>query len=815
LSAIFVLSHFPLFAADVTLHGRVVDEDEAPVRDAHIQVRSATANIWSGQTDPTGAFTITLPGPGDILISIEREGYYELRDHAAHVELTQELTFVINSVRELFQSENVSAQASPVDVGETQNEEHLSGTEVNDIPYANSHNLRNSLELMPGVLQDLSGTLHVNGSAENQVLYLLNGFNITNPISGQFQTLLPIEGIRSVDLSSGQSSPEYGKGSAGVLRVNTDSGTDKFHYTATDFIPGFNIQQGLRLGNWYPRAGISGPIIHGRAWFADTFESEYTETLITGLPKGQNIRSGWAGSNILHGQMNLTASNILFADFLVNVDNEGHVGLGPLNPVSTTTTVDTRQYFGSIKDQQYFGHGVLVDFGYGHNYVSATQTPQGESLYIIAPEGDSGNYFVNSTQAAKRDQGLLQAFLPKLQFAGSHQFEVGTDIDWLHYNADFHRTGYDVLGVTGQLLSETLYPAPAKFQVSDTEMSAYLLDTWRVFKRLQLSLGVRGDRDQKLGATGWSPRAGFSWSPFETARTRISGGYSITHDAVTLQMLGSPLDEPAVTTSYNPNGTPVGPPTTATFEIGRGIALPRASNWTLGVDQQLWTHVFVAAKYLRRRGTEEFAFVNTLAPDAPPSLLPTPTSQSDATYQLTNLRRDDYDSIGISIRQMLSGQYGWMVAYTWSRALSNALVDPASPLPLQVLANFIPLPWDAPNRLLARGYVPLPWKNWAVSAFADLRNGFPFSVRDENGLVVGTVDSHHFPVNFDLNIAIERMVTLRGYRFALRGGVDNITNQANPTAVNNVVGTPEFLQFLGDEGRHFVVRIRFFGRSGK
>ena len=71
-----------------------------------------------------------------------------------------------------------------------------------------------------------------------------------------------------------------------------------------------------------------------------------------------------------------------------------------------------------------------------------------------------------------------------------------------------------------------------------------------------------------------------------------------------------------------------------------------------------------------------------------------------------------------------------------------------------------------------------------------------------------------YPANFDLNLAIERMVMLHGYRFALRGGVNNLTNQMNPTAVNNVVGAPQFLQFLGGEGRHFMMRIRFFGRAG-
>jgi hypothetical protein len=800
---------FPLYA-DVTLRGRVVDENDAPVRGARVSLASQET-----QTDPTGQFLLTLPGPGDFLVSVSREGFYALKDRPVRVESSQEITLVINSVREVFQSENVNAETSPVDVGQAQSQQRLTGTEVNDMPFANSHSLRSSLALMPGVVSDTSGTLHVNGSSENQVNYLLNGFNITNPITGQFQTLLAVEGIRSVDLTSGRTSPEFGKGSAGVLSVNTENGTDAFHYTATNFVPGIDIKQGLRLGNWYPRFGVSGPIVRGRAWFSDTFDSEYSQSLVTGLPGGQNTRSGWAGSNLLHSQVNLTPSNILFADFLGNVDNQGRVGLAPLNPVSTTSNLHTHEYFASIKDQKYFGHGALIEFGYAHSDFFNAQTPQGDSLYIISPAGNSGNYFLNSKQAASRDQGLAQAFLPKFRFAGSHQIQVGTDADWLHYTANENRTGYQVLGLSGQLISQTLFPAPARFHAGDTDMSAYLLDTWRVEKRLQFNIGVREDWDRRIGSVGWSPRAAFSWSPFSSARTRISGGYSITHDAVTLDMLGRPLDQTAFTTLYNANGAPAGPPSPTTFAIGNsGLSLPRAGNWTLDADHRLFTHVYVTAKYLRRRGTDGFAFVNTLAPDSPPSLLPLPATDSGGVYQLANLRRDDYDSFAISVRQTLSGQYEWMASYTRSRAVSNAVLDPNTAQPLQVLANFVPMPWDAPNRILAWGYLPLPWKNWAVSVFADMRSGFPFSVRDQTGLIVGAVDSYRYPINFDLNVAIERMITLRGYRFALRGGIDNLTGQANPTAVNNVAGAPQFLEFLGNEGRHFVVRIRFFGRAG-
>jgi hypothetical protein len=33
--------------------------------------------------------------------------------------------------------------------------------------------------------------------------------------------------------------------------------------------------------------------------------------------------------------------------------------------------------------------------------------------------------------------------------------------------------------------------------------------------------------------------------------------------------------------------------------------------------------------------------------------------------------------------------------------------------------------------------------------------------------------------------------------------------------VNNVIGSPQFGQFIGNEGRHFVVRIRSFGHANR
>lgn len=801
------------------LHGHVRDEQDAPIAGAKITVRAATlSGSWQAQSDATGAFSIQLPADGDYLLNVERQGYYEIKDRPVHVEGSQEATLTLGEVREVFQSVNVNEQPSPVNIEQTQREQRLTGTEINDLFYPNSHSLRNAVKLMPEVVEDVTGAFHFEGSSENQVEYLLNGFNISNPISGNFGTTLPVEGIRSMDYLSGRFSPEYGKGSAGVLNINTQDGTDLFRFTTTDFIPGVDIQQGVRLGNWYPRFGVSGPIAKGHAWFADTFGVEYNNSFVPGLPSGQNTRSGFAGDNVLHTQWTVTPRNILFADFLLNVDHENRIGLGPLDPLSTTRTIRSSEYFGSLKDELYTGRQSLIELGYAHNVFLASQTPQGQSLYIFTPEGRTGNYFVNGRQTASRDQWMAHGYTPPFHFLGSHQVQVGGGADALTYDGNFHRTGYELQGLDGQTLSVTTFTGSGVFGVHDTQQSAWVLDTWRIAKRLEIDAGLREDWDHRVAATAWSPRLSFSWAPFASGRTRVSGGYNVTHDAVPLDPLGRVLDQAAVTTPYS-NGMPSGSPVLT--ELTRGpldLKLPRATNWSLGVDHQVSSRIYASVKYLRRRGTEGFTFLNVLNPDAAPSILPLPNGSAAGLYELANLRRDDYDSVQFSVHQSLSGQHEWMVSYTWSRAQSNALLDINTSQPLQVLGSLVPVPWDSPHRLLAWAYLPVPFrwgKTWSVAVTADARSGFPFSVQDQNGMIVGGVDSHRYPFDLDLNLAIEKMVTLLGYRFALRGGMNNLTNARNPTAVNNTLGSPQFLQFYGLEGRHFVVRIRFFGRAGK
>ncbi len=804
----------------VILSGHVVDDHDAPIAAARVTVRNGTQPPVEASSGPTGAFQVTLPAPGAYLAGAAHQGYFELHGQPVHVEAGgAEVTLVLNPQREVFQSVQVGEVPDQVNPEQTDREQHLSGTDVNDIPYPASNSLRNAMKLIPGVTQDPTGSLHFHGGAEYQTQYRLDGFDITNPIDGRYDTRLAVEGVRSLDLETSRETANYGRGSAGSMDIQTETGTDQFHYTATNFIPGLETRDGWTIGDWTPRAGVSGPILKGRAWFSDLFDAEYNSGFISGLPAGQNTNASWAVGNLLHLQVNASRSNILYGDFLSDFDHQAHLGLGPLDPTSTTTALTDRQWIAAVKDSQSWGEGNLFEVGAAWQTIFRSQLPLGDAPYILSPTGRSGNYFLSSREDGRRDQVFVNFFPRARQAWGRHQLQIGADGQWLNYNAHNQRTGFTVLGDSGLPEYQTTFVGSGVFDESNRNASWYVNDHWQPSGTLAIDAGLRLDWDGLVGSTALSPRTGLSWAPFHNARTKLSAGFSVLRDATNLALFSRPLDQQALTVAYSASGMPQ-PAVLNSFEIGGNLRLPRYDQYSGGAEHAFGHRVSARLEAMRKTGSDGFVYAPVGAPGGVPtgpiSVQPQLLGYGfGGLYSLSNLRRDQYDEGTLTVRQNFGDQYGWMASYTRSRALSNAVLDIANDQPFEVLNDFVPMPWDSPNRLIGWAYLPLPWlgKNWALATLVDWRDGFPFNVTNAAGFVVGSVDGSRYPTNFDLNLHIERRFVLRGYRFAIRVGFNNLTDHPNPTAVNNIVGAPQYLQFYGDEGRHLVVRIRMFGHA--
>lgn len=814
-----VTTLFPVVAyGQIQISGNVRDANNGPIAGARVSVQVAAGEPVRGFSDPGGWFSLPVAAAGDYEIVAEKEGYYSAMLKGATPDAGGvEAAFVLHPVGTMSESIEVTTPSPTLDLDTTTTKRNLSGQTINNVPYPNTNDLRNAMRAVPGVVRDSRGGLHVNGAAEEQVLFTLNGFNLNDPLTGRFDSRMSVDSVQSMEVSSGTLAAEFGKGSGGTVAIRSQSGDDRLRYSATNFVPGFENRKGWTIGDWTPRFGISGPIRRGRAWFSNSSDVQYVKTVVRELPKGEDRNSSLRWSNMLTGQINLTPSNIVHAGLLMNSWNAPRTGMTAVDPVETTVDRRSRQYFFHIKDQMYFRRGMLVEVGYGSNRTYGREIPQGDQLLSYTSEGKRGNYFVDGTRYASRDQILANAFLPSFSFGGSHQLKTGFDLNHLAYSQDVRRTGYQNYSELGIRTRRTVFTGSGQARKTNEEASVYLQDSWRPRARLLIEAGIRGDWDRLVGRWNGSPRLGISWSPKGWDDTKFYGGFAQVFDATNLRLFSRPDDQSIVTSYYLPDGRLDREPQVTRFSIGgERLDRPRSRNVSLGAAHALANGISVRTDYLRRRGAREFTYRNTASLPAEAKVLLEESEKSavfDYIYDLGNDRFGVFDSVSFSVRQAIRRQYEWMASYTRSRALSNAVVDVSQDEPTIVTDNAGPMPWDAPHRFMGWAYMPLPRKNWAIACFLDGRSGFPYSTQNEDGHILGKVNAQRFPAFFEMNLHLERRFAYRGHRWAWRFGGNNITNRINPDSLNPFVGPGQAVRFYGGTGRSFNARIRWLGKA--
>ncbi len=806
----------PAFAAEVRLDGRITSETGKPISGARITIRGPAGSIHA-ISDPTGAFVFELPNAGAYELDADREGYFRLAKQKLDIsEGGNEAHLILETLREVVESIDVTVSAGAVDMDRTTPQQTLTGTDLLNVPFPSTNTLRNAFRTMPGMVEDGRGGVHLHGGSEEQTLYTLEGFQLNDPLTGRFETRLSVEAVQSLEATPGRPRAEYGKGSAGVLAIRSRTGDDKLRYSATNFIPGIEYQKGLLIGGWTPRANLSGPWRRGRAWFSNSMDLQYIQHVVPELPRGDDRNRSWRWSNLLHNQINLTPSNILTLGSLVNFYFAPKTGLTVLNPLETTLDRRSRQYFTYIKNQMFLKRGAVVELGYANNRTFGREIPQGDATYIVTPFGRFGNNFVDAVRKAGRDQWIVNAFLPTFPLWGEHQFKTGIDLDRLTYWQDVRRNGIEF--TTADLVPQrrTVFQGTGQVGTANFEASLYMQDSWRLKPNLLLELGARTDWDRLLRNWNFSPRFGFAWMPFGLERTKFYGGFARIFDATSLRIFSRPLDQYSLSTYFDPEGRFLRGPALSIYRIENpNLASPRYHNWNFGVEHQFPFAVQGRVNLVTRRGSRGLTFINSLACECihvPEVFNGIRNPAFDAIFNLSGDRSDRYSGVEITLRRPFRQKYEWMLSYTRSRARSNAVVDQSIDEPLLVDNNSGPLPWDTPNRWVSWGFVPTPWSNWSIAYLAEYRTGFPFSVQDSNGQVVGRLNELRYPVFFELNLFLERRVGFRKNWWAVRFGFNNITNHKNPNVVNSVVGAPNFMRMFGGQSRAFNIRLRWLGK---
>jgi outer membrane receptor protein involved in Fe transport len=331
-------------------------------------------------------------------------------------------------------------------------------------------------------------------------------------------------------------------------------------------------------------------------------------------------------------------------------------------------------------------------------------------------------------------------------------------------------------------------------------MSAYAQDRWLFASRVLFEAGVRYDWDKIIHHSLLSPRLAASYALDNAGNTKLSAGVGLFYDASPVFLIARPEEGTRQDFFFSTMGTVTGPIVSTFTASEASLQAPRYINWSLALEQKLPAAIYFKAEYIQKRGTH--GFVYDLA-DA---------TTLNGNFVLRNTRQDHYDGFQIEARRPFRHGHLLFASYMHSRSRSNQVLDFSVDNPLFSSQQPGPYPWDAPNRFLSWGLLPLH-KGFDFAYSTELHTGFPFNVVNDQLQLVGPPGSRRFPTWFTLNTHVEKRFRALSYYWAIRGGFNNVTGRRNYTFVNNVIDSPDFLRFGNYEGRTLTGRIRFLGKK--
>ena len=784
----------------------VADETGVAISGAQVTVFEsglAPLQVW---TDYAGRCSYALTHHAPYTIRVEKPGFY--RTELSGIEPDQTIVHVVLVHEQIVREQvNVTASTAGIDTEQISDRMSMNTPEIVNIPYQTSRDIRYLLPFTPGVVQDTTEQIHVAGSETWETLDTLDGFDIRSPEEGTLDMRVSTDAVRSIDTDTTRYPVEFGRSTGGVVAFYTGMGDNKFRFNATNFIPSFRDQNGIRFDQFVPRFTFSGPLKQNRAWFFDGVETEYDNIYIPELPANADTGTLIRGSNLVKAQANLASADILTAGLLFNDYHSPYDGISALTPQQSTTNRNILAWLPYLRNQWTFGGGALLDVGAAVMRFRDGFEPHGVIAYEVTPELTEGSYFENLAGRSQRVEGTATLYLPARQWAGTHNVQAGLDLDHIGYNQDETRAPVNYLREDGTLDRQSTFEPAAPFTLHNDEFGAYFEDRWQMRQALLVEPGLRFDWDAILRRPLVSPRIAAVYAPTDRGgATKISGGIGLYYEHTQLDYLAQTFAGVRDDTYYLADGlTPSGPAQETEFTASDGsLREPRAVNWSLSVERKLPGAVFASANFMEKRTDNVFTFANQSGP-----------ASLGGDYLLTNARQDHYNSFEVDGRREFASEYTVFVSYTHSSAHTNAALDYLpTPSPLGPQQSG-PLPWDSPNRVLSWGWLPVPWarlrRRWDFVYTFDRRTGFPYTSVDAAQQVVGAAGSNRFPDFLNFSPGLEWKFHFHGAYYGLRGVLENATNSMNPAVVYNDVDSPEYGTFSQPQGRAFTARIRLIG----
>lgn len=266
-------------STNATISGVVVDPSGKVVPDAAIEIlNEATGLHYSGRTNDSGIYTVTILPPGQYRMQVSKIGFKTLIKPG--IVLNVQSAVAVNFTLPLgatSESITVEAGASTINTVDGSVSTVIDRNFVENMPL-NGRSFQDLLTLSPGVSQvansagvghgvGYSGDIVVNGQRAEANYYTVDGMSantgmMPNPFGegagvsgsvpgltalGTTQSLTSIDSLQEFRSTTSTYSAEYGRTPGGQFSFSTRSGTDALHGSLYDFFR----NDALDANNWF------------------------------------------------------------------------------------------------------------------------------------------------------------------------------------------------------------------------------------------------------------------------------------------------------------------------------------------------------------------------------------------------------------------------------------------------------------------------------------------------------------------------------------------------------------------------------------
>lgn len=727
-----------------TLSGQIEDAGGAVIAGVTITAINLEQNqTWTATSDRQGRYKFLYLPVGSYQLKLERTGFAPV-ERRLTLTVGQALDVPIKlGVGAVTAQLDITADAPVVETVRTQVAETILPAEVDKLPL-NGRNYLDLAALTPGVTRAnpvanqrfaetsaVPGTqISVAGQRNINNGFVIDGLSANDDAADLPGTFFSQEVIREFQVITSGGIAEFGRASAGIVNVITQSGTNDWHGRLYGFL------RNQRLDARNPLAATKDPLTQAQygATFGGPLQRERTflfanfeqtrlnnSVVVTIAPANVTAINSvldqirYAGPRISTG---LTPTGYDTTNFFARADhrfNSANLltarysyydiagfnarGVGGLNAPSRGTALDNRDQTLAVSEVATLSARTANEARFQFTR-SRLEAPANDLIGPAINIAGVANLGTSTSSPTGRDIDLYELADNITLERGAHALKFGADFLYNRVNITFPGAvqGVYTFSSVANLQAgrytqvQQAFGAPAQFQ-SNPNIGFFAQDAWRVRPSLTVNVGLRYDLQWlpdpiQADTNNIAPRVGLAWAPGDRKMV-IRASYGIYFDRLPLRATSNALQRDGTKYrvalfTFGQAGAPVFPNVATAFPAGFLPSIttidPQIENAytqqaSLQIERALTAQTSVSIGYLHTRGLHLILSRNVNVPRFPASAGVPNLGRPDPNF--ANISRYEssgdsyYDGLLISLNRRFRSWFGARLAYTFAKALDN------------------------------------------------------------------------------------------------------------------------------------------------